>query len=740
MPTRSCAGCAATPDRGRRQTSPIRHPRNPDNAHARVLSSGILAIGAAVVVVWVWPGVVSGPARPGLASATLAQRLSRHAIPASARWRGYDEAPSRAVVQPVRVLAVTGDVTQPQALTPAGSGATTTLTYSPGAMPPSLVLDYGREVGGTPTFDIAGRSDTTISATFSEKLANLGQDGATSDALFKSGTAQRTDLFRASGPGVTKASVIQGGERYERLTLTSPGTVTVRSAGINFTPARETPALMRGHFLSSDRLLNRIWYAGAYTLNLNQLTPGTAILNGAVNRLHLIMDGAKRDRADWSGDQLIADLTDYYVSDPVYARDSEALLLDHPASTAGELTPARANMSQPGPLPGVCTPNPSVVDRCLTWSATYSMAVIAALYNYYLYTGDRAFVRAHWPAVVRQMRWDAAQVGQDGLFAVGAVDDFDWNIEHVTGELTYVNAVYVEALRAAARVALALGHAALARTWSTAAAAVSDAVNRDLWDPKTGVYDASTSERGAVIQDANVTAILAGIASPTRARRIASVMQRALRGPHGPLSVSSPVPTGYTQDISPYMGGFNVLADFAVGDQAAALSVIRQEWGFMVSNDPGGVDWERIELTTDAAVGAPGDSSAHAWSTAPTPALSQYVLGVTPATPGFSSWTVAPQPEGLRWAQGAIPTPRGPIDVRWRRTSDDAAFVLTVRAPRGTSGTVRIPVADGATAIACNGRIVWRDGRPTRGARVHRLGAGVALTQSGASATYAAVG
>src|ERR1700733_9416785 len=176
--TWTAIGDRGHPGRGRRQTSPIRHPRNPDKTHARALSGGILAICAAVVVVWVWPGVVAGPARPKPAPDTLAPGLSRRAIPASPRWRRYDEAPPQAVVRPVRVLAVMGDVTQPQALTSSGSGATTTLTYSRAGTPPSLVLDYGQEVGGTPTFDVAGRSVTTISATFSEKLANLGQDGA----------------------------------------------------------------------------------------------------------------------------------------------------------------------------------------------------------------------------------------------------------------------------------------------------------------------------------------------------------------------------------------------------------------------------------------------------------------------------------------------------------------------------------------------------------------------------------
>lgn len=91
------------------------------------------------------------------------------------------------------------------------------------------------------------------------------------------------------------------------------------------------------------------------------------------------------------------------------------------------------------------------------------MIVVPALHNDYLYTGDRGFVRRHWRAVVRQMEWDAQQVGADGLFAGNSVDDADWNIENISGELTYVNAIYVQALRAAAKLAAALGHRSQAR-------------------------------------------------------------------------------------------------------------------------------------------------------------------------------------------------------------------------------------------------------------------------------------
>jgi alpha-L-rhamnosidase len=364
------------------------------------------------------------------------------------------------------------------------------------------------------------------------------------------------------------------------------------------------------------------------------------------------------------------------------------------------------------------------------------MLVITALGNYYRYTGDAGFVRRHWPAVARQMAWDAEQVDANGLFAVTGTDGADWNVENISGELTYVNAVYVQALRSAATLADAVGRHRWARSWRTTASRVTRAINRHLFNPLTDVYDASTGARGSVVQDSNVTAILAGIPAPARARGIVARLARDLAGPFGPLDASANAPGLYTRDVSPYMGSFAVLAAFAAGDEPAALAIIRREWGYMVRHDPGGTDWERIQLTGIPTGGAVADSSAHAWSTGPTAALSQYVLGVVPRAPGFRSWTVAPQPGALRWAQGTVPTPHGPIAVRWRRVGGARNFVLTVEAPRRTAGTVAIPVArDGV--IARDGQVVWSHGRPARGVRARRAGGAVVLAVGRGTSTFA---
>jgi alpha-L-rhamnosidase len=91
----------------------------------------------------------------------------------------------------------------------------------------------------------------------------------------------RYDDYPVTGPGTISASLIEGGERYERISLTAPGTLTLSAAGIRFRAYDATPEKYQGWFLSSDETLNRIWYAGAYTTQLNMIPAGspTAVRN-----------------------------------------------------------------------------------------------------------------------------------------------------------------------------------------------------------------------------------------------------------------------------------------------------------------------------------------------------------------------------------------------------------------------------------------------------------------------------
>lgn len=211
----------------------------------------------------------------------------------STGWESYVPAPARPFVTPVAVASVAGDVRDPQPLV-RGSG-TTTLTMAPGGPAPVLLLDYGREVGGVPHFQATAVTGTpTLHAAYSEsrRWADESGDGATVFPQHQALDPKRADDYPVTRPGPIDNGLLQGGQRYQYLTLTTPGSITLSSAGIRFTPYRAGPQQYQGWFLSSDETLNRIWYAGAYTAQLNMVPAGSP--DGGPRPV--IFDGAKRDR------------------------------------------------------------------------------------------------------------------------------------------------------------------------------------------------------------------------------------------------------------------------------------------------------------------------------------------------------------------------------------------------------------------------------------------------------------
>ena len=624
--------------------------------------------------------------------------------PAHPRWQSYLPATAPRELQPVRVLSESGAVVDAAALT--GGRGVAVLTFAPGTTPPRVVLDFGRDVGGTPRLEAVAASGTPrLRVAYSETQAGLSVtgDGPQTTNNFDSGDPFRFDDYVVSSRETVTGTYIQGGERYELVTLLTPGSVSLRSVGLRDGSTPVTARSVRGWFLSSSDILNRIWYAGVVTAGLVDDPAGTrGNQASAVNDQPLLLDGAKRDRAVWAGDLDLTDRTVFDALNPIAVKSSLALLFAHPSSAAVLLAPASQDPHGAGPLPGVCSPFTAAA-QCYFYSATYSMLDVVDLGGYLLATGDRAFVRKLWPAVTRQMAWDAGQVDARGLFATDSKDGWDWNVEVHPGDLTYVNAVYVLTLGDAAALADAVGDRTQAATYRHQAAAVAAAVNRQLLNPVTGIYDPAVGQTG-MVQDANVLAILSGIARPDTARKILSVLDPALASQYGPVNVGTPAPAGYLPVISPYMSGYQLDAEFQTGRTAEALDLLQREWGRMVGGDPGGTDWER--MTVAGTPPAQATSMAHGWSSAATSALTRYVLGVAPTAPGYSTFEVAPQPGALGWAEGSVPTPRGPVVVHWAQRNG-VAFRLGVTVPQATVATIAVPVFGSAPTITLDGRVVW---------------------------------
>jgi alpha-L-rhamnosidase len=821
-------------------------------------------VGVAAAILLVAP-VSAGAATPA--------RAALPAWPAAPDWQQYVEAPSSLNVTPVRVVSVGGTVTNPNGIVSGGRGDTTLTRTASDTGPTDIVLDYGRDIGGVPSFTVkAASGDPTMEAGYSEaeEYVAPGGDGG-SPSLGDDGDPSRADDYTVSGPGVITNRYYQGGERYQEISLTSPGSVTLSSVGIRYTAYDGAPGTFRGYFVSSDDTLNREWYDGAYTLNLVQDPAGLqsgqwAIENGAMNltaragfissptndgvltsggdwrnytssftadiltdqvqwsvraqddldqytatlnsaaaatspdtvviasdvhgtattlgtfpvpfavaenqayqistsvngpvitvsvdgtvigsvsdatfatgtvgfgesgsgtanvsdlvvtaadgrRLYasrldspsaltdfetpgtptvdVILDGAKRDRATFTGDLSVAAQTLFDTNDATSYVKGSLELQGSTQLTSGYISP----FEEPGaPNTGGLIPGELSVPLGI-----YSLYWVSDMGDYYQDTGDKSFVAQEWPAVQREMAWELSQTNSDGLFVTTTTDGLNWNLEDHAGVVTFYNALYYKTLVDAGQLAAALGHQAVAAIYEQDAAQVKTQINAQLYDPATHAYDISTTDRGSIAQDANSAVILYGIAPASEQPGIIAAMTSALSTPAGDLSVSSPVPADSTQIISPFIGSSDVDARFLAGDTAGALQLLENEWGPMTTGPDGGTLWEKE--TTTGALGSGSTSLAHGWSTGPTSALTAYVLGVTPASPGYATWRVDPQPGSLSWAEGAVPTPRGDITVKW--ASGAGGFRIAITAPPHTRGTIVLPAGVSRCAVTVNGR------------------------------------
>ena len=302
---------------------------------AKLIQSGRVRQHRPVSLAWL-AGLVAVASIAFCSNATTATARSGPAPqwPAHARWQRYVVAPATGDVRPTRIVSFSGSVSGARALTGTRRDDAVRLRMTKGGPHPSVVVDYGEDVGGVPYFVV--RSETgspVLRFSYSEGLQYLGPDGDNGPSQSGAGDTTRSDSLKVAGSGTLTTGPIQGGERYERITLTSPGAVAISSVGIRFTAARATANDYRGWFDSSSTQLNRIWYAGAYTTQLDELPPGT--LPGAWHVAFRSLDadggivGILRKGTSW---------TDYTASFDTKVVHNEAGWLVHaPTSSSGYL-------------------------------------------------------------------------------------------------------------------------------------------------------------------------------------------------------------------------------------------------------------------------------------------------------------------------------------------------------------------------------------------------------------------
>ncbi|MRX44647.1 alpha-L-rhamnosidase-related protein [Agromyces kandeliae] len=393
-----------------------------------------------------------------------------------------------------------------------------------------------------------------------------------------------------------------------------------------------TPVARPGAFACSDELLTRIWASAQYTLR--------------VCDQGLMIDGIKRDRMPWAGDQALSTLANAFA-----------------LGDGGVVADGLVALGRPdhGYVNGIA-------DYSLWWVVNADL--------YVRYFGDLAFAEReadHVDAFVA----DLARFADDrGVFRPeaqrgGFVDSgpgsvfLDWGLSIEDGrDPVALQMLWCWALRSAARLLGRVEHAGAVR-WRTLADRVEATLRADGWLDDTGRWadylgaDATTSSPAPY---ANFLSVLAGM------------------HPDGvPDGVASSTRTGTAG--TPFMTAFRLRARLEASENEAVLVEIRRIWGAMLEAGPGTFWEEASSAANDLAMyGRPfGRSLCHAWSAGPAALIPEAVLGIRPLDDGWARFEVVPRLAGLDWASAVVPTPLGDVVVHADATGS------TVRIPAGAS-------------------------------------------------------
>lgn len=127
-----------------------------------------------------------------------------------------------------------------------------------------LTLDYGEDVAGIPYFQVESGSGQTA-VKYSEPFDGLNSpysDGLW-DFVNDLMNTFRTETFNITGPGRVQASLLQGGQRCQSVTLLTNYTIAFSMIGFLSTVELNPVKSLPGKFRSSNSNYSDIWDLGA---------------------------------------------------------------------------------------------------------------------------------------------------------------------------------------------------------------------------------------------------------------------------------------------------------------------------------------------------------------------------------------------------------------------------------------------------------------------------------------------
>ena len=457
--------------------------------------------------------------------------------------------------------------------------------------------------------------------------------------------------------------------RYGELTITGDADAELREVtrlAVSY-PFDETASA----FQCDDEGLNRVWDLCRYSIK-------------ATSFCGIYVDG-DRERIPYEGDAYINQLCHYGV-DAEYemARHSLEYLLFHP-----------------------------------TWPTEWSLHCLPMAWADYQYTGRTDLLAAYYDVLRRKALLPLARA--DGLISTeaglvtpelladvfmdhpqGLTDLIDWPPASFTdggrGERdnydmvpvkTVVNAFHAWNVELLAAIAGILERAEDAAAFRDRHARVVESLQRVCFRSGSGIFADGEGSQHSSLHANMIPAALGLIPAGSEANVLAFIKSRGM--------ACSVYGAQYLLEACYRLGAADYALDLMTAEHDRGwLNMLRsgstvslEAWDYRYKNN---LDWN------------------HAWGAAPANIIPRFVAGVRPATPGFGTVLVAPQPGNLRQVSATVPTARGPVQIQIEQAPGSRR--LCVETPAVTALDVSGLLTPGAR-VKINGRDVALDaGQP----------------------------
>ena len=523
-----------------------------------------------------------------------------------------------------------------------------------------VVADFGRIVAGFVELELDAPAGTVVDLLYQE-LPYVPAVGVVA-------SAPRTGArYIARGGDDSFSGLEVNGLRYVSLLIHAPASdgtradVALRSLRVR---QYHYPTVGGAFFRSDDPELDRLYTAGIRTVALNSFDSFT--------------DCPTREQRAWVGDGVVHQMVHLTTNEDWRLTRNYIALGDSP----------RPDHMLPMSVVGEIEVNGGITipDWALHW--------VHGVHNQYRHDGDRERLLAVLPTVEKVLRWYTPYVGPSGVIEdVPEWNLVDWASVFSTGTSSILTSLWARGLAEFAELSEWVGNAGNAawarRLWDSA----RDGFEQ-FWDESRGTYIdhlVGGAPQAPASQAAGATAIVSGLAPRERWSRIIDaitdpatlVVRSWIGGDDGGYDMVKIEEQSRGVQLIDWDAATEVVRaepfySYLVHDAVAAagrsaeLPALLRRWSVFLHDgyDTFGECW---------GWGTP----VHGWSSTPTRDLVWYVLGVTPAEPGYARARIAPVPGALGSVAGAVPTPHGLIRVTVERgtvTIDSPVAVLFVDA------------------------------------------------------------